>query len=200
MASTSLPLCFGPPGGARFLRPAHQARHDLLIDGFVDVDWPAHARGKDRAQPFLLRLGEGKRNDDFDLVSIKLRSWPVGLPDSLDELIDQMLMDSLSHLGRQTAADYVRRQAHRLFFHFGYETRAHPLPLGFGLRHDPLTLLLGLREALFLHLLGARLRLGPEPSDLLVMPGRRRPNLLLRLLASPLPRLLPPPVFLIELL
>src|SRR2546427_6722810 len=110
----SLHLGFEAPIEDHVLQPDHHARHDLLIDGFVDVDWPAHARGKDRAQPFLLRLGEGKRNDDFDLVSIKLRSWPVGLPDLLDELIDQMLMDSLSHLGRQNAADDVRRQAHRL--------------------------------------------------------------------------------------
>src|SRR5437667_10281564 len=114
----SLHLGFEAPVEDHVLQPDHHARHDLRIDGFVDVDWPAHARGKDRAQPFLLRLGEGKRNDDFDLVSIKLRSWPVGLPDLLDELIDQMLMDSLSHLGLQNAADYVRRQAHRLFFHF----------------------------------------------------------------------------------
>src|SRR2546426_12574029 len=106
----SLPLGFEAPVEAHVLQPDHHARHDLLIDGFVDVDWPAHARGKDRAQPFLLRLGEGKRNDDFDLVSIKLRSWPVGLPDLLDELIVQVLMDSLRLLGRHTQADYVIRK------------------------------------------------------------------------------------------
>jgi len=70
--------------------------------------------------------------------------------------------------------------------------------LGFGLGHDLPALLLGLSEALFLHLLGGRFRLGPEPSDLLVMPGRRCPKLLLRLLASPLQLLLPLTIFLIE--
>src|SRR5207244_2917775 len=110
----SLHLGFEAPVQDHVVQPDHHARHDLRIDGFVDADRPAHARGKDRAQPFLLRLGERKRNDDFDFISINLWSWPVGLP------------------------------------------------------------------------------------DVIVLPGRRCPKLLLRLLASPLQLLLPLTIFLIE--
>src|SRR2546425_471752 len=180
------------------LQPDDHAGHQRLIEGFVHGDGPAPGRREDPLKPLPLGRGERKRHDDVDRVGLEPRSAPVGLPDLLDELVDQMLVDALRHRGGEHTPEDVRRQAHRLFFHFRHEARPHSLSFCFGLRHDPLAIRLGLRQELVPHFMGGRLRFGPEPSDLLVMPGQRRPQLLLRLLASPLELLLPLPVLLVE--
>src|SRR2546422_8426601 len=76
----SLHLGFEAPVEDHVLQPDHHARHDLLIDGFVDVDWPAHARGKDRAQPFLLRLGEGNGTTTSTLSASSSGRGPSDFP------------------------------------------------------------------------------------------------------------------------
>src|SRR2546428_11006433 len=195
-----LHLGFETPVQNHVPQPDHHAGHDLPVDDLLDVDRPSHVRREDRVQPFALRLGERKRNGDFDRLGLELRSWPVGLPDLLDELVDQMRVDGLSHRGREDAPEDVRRQGHGLFFHFRDEAYPHPLPLGLRVGHDTAPLLLRLRYELFLHLPGGRLRLGSQPPGLLLMPGHRCPKLPLRLVALPLQLLLPLPVLLVELL
>src|SRR3989442_1346884 len=107
-----LHLGFETPVQNHVPQPDHHAGHDLPVDDLLDVDRPSHVRREDRVQPFALRLGERKRNGDFDRLGLELRSWPVGLPDLLDELVDQMRVDGLSHRGREDAPEDVRRQAH----------------------------------------------------------------------------------------
>src|SRR5437879_9677312 len=75
----SLHLGFEAPVEDHVVQPDHHARHDLRIDGFVDADWPAHARGKDRAQPFLLRLGGRNGTEASTFATSSFRPGPAGL-------------------------------------------------------------------------------------------------------------------------
>src|SRR5207244_1388210 len=75
-----LHLGFETPVQNHVPQPDHHAGHDLPVDDLLDVDRPSHVRREDRVQPFALRLGERKRNGDFDRLGLELRSWPSDLP------------------------------------------------------------------------------------------------------------------------